>query len=980
MPEEKIKLKTKIWQFEILSIIAIISLSTFFIFLKLSYFIFIFLIEKSLNVNLVKYLMLTISLLTFILTNRKKFVLFRKYLDLIYVSRDSILPDEITKALPSAIDFIYGRKTGNYDLAQAHIKFTYEKTKNLPVFIFWKKYFNYKNLALLFGVFLLYKIQISNTISFEMFINPFKLIYFEDFFQIKAEKEILENEDFKLKIYPLKTISYIPELFIEDEKKEIQAKGNNFEFIEKSVKKSLKYYFKAKGIKSHNYFLNLIKNPEIKSTKLIISYPPYLERKKEKIDFLPETIEVIEGSLITFYFLTESNIAEIGAELKNLFSQNKKNEYLKKEKNTFVYSYMPKGKEEITFYFDFKDGKKINFASSIIQTLKDNPPECEIINYTSEVKLTPETLYQMNYYAQDDIGIKKISILKETLEGINEFLIENFSVYPTRKTGYYLISPLELKNKQKLNLQLKVEDLKKQICLSKKITISFNDKLETHYKNIQDIYKYTEKINELENILKNETLNLPQIRKNFENLEFKGQEIIKEIQDDLYFENWNKINIRNSINKIQEISKKKFNDFMENKISKEEILSELSSARENLLNSLKLENISTISQSLNPIDTSFEKINDILNKENITKQEIEQLKQEIANILNEINDLAKAFKNLNETKDIKEKIFNIPLQEIEKNAISLNEALEKGNLKDAKEYLKKMADSLKRSLSAMKEFKEYVYLQSKFNLMKKELEAINNRWEKIYEDEKLEFEENSRFSEDFYSKFEEKRKNTAEKLIKELFELENTTLTATQKQLIKQNISELKALTTSLTLIPSNENIQIANINQSLKVFSKYESFWEEKEKDFFKIHATAQEKILEEAKLLEKDIEKNFFDEKAISKLNLAITEMENAKNYLLDFDIINTISSQLKALNYLKQGQQELQNNINEFLNSFQESSKSIYSPYGTSGNYVKIPGKDEYIPPELLRKEVIKTLTEDIPSETKEILNQYYRNITK
>lgn len=72
-----------------------------------------------------------------------------------------------------------------------------------------------------------------------------------------------------------------------------------------------------------------------------------------------------------------------------------------------------------------------------------------------------------------------------------------------------------------------------------------------------------------------------------------------------------------------------------------------------------------------------------------------------------------------------------------------------------------------------------------------------------------------------------------------------------------------------------------------------------------------------------------------------------------------------------------------MEEFLKSFQNGASSSEGTAGHAGegrSGVKLPGREEYSPPELIRKEVIKSLGEKAPSENREKLEKYYKNITK
>jgi len=982
MSDVKLELKKRLilWQIESIFFKIIYNLIIFLLYSGIIYYLFLLIYKTEFNINFAKFSLLIILIAAFVIKKKKNFLYILKTIKLSYFSQEVVkLEPDLKLELQPAADFIQNKKIGNEELARAHIEITYKKAKDLPHLIFWKKYFNFKNLILFLASFLLVFISLKKEPSFFQFLNPFYIFKFENYFSIKAENELMENEDFNIKVCPKIYSLAKPYVYLNKTKREGILKYNCWEFKEQNIKEDIKYFLKSGGIKSNKYILKLIKKPEINSIKLIISPPKYLKKENEQFNFIPENIQIIESSILYFLFGNTLNVQSITIDLKSNEKKYSKNIEIFKNKNgEFTFSYIPLNEENIKFYINTNKGHKLEFATSQISIIKDNPPECEIFTDKKEIKIMRGLLYRLNYKVQDDLGIKAIYLIKEFNENkYKRNIMENNNEITNKKYGYYLISTLDFKENANYFYSIQAQDLKGQYCHSEKIKLSISNDIIKHDENINFISQYIGNIQELEKNIKNKNFNIAQNL--FKELKFSGENIIKNTENDYFFEKWNKKLIKNAISKIQTT----YDNFVNNKFSENEIIENISSAKNDLINAINLDNISNISQSFNPLNNTIEKAEDILNKEILSKEDIEELEMEISKILEEIKQLKEIYKEIEKDKIPKEeKIFNIPLDKMALNAISLNEALKKGDIKSAREYLKKLKDNINQALRVMKEFKEYSYENNQINLQLKLFSEISKKWDEIYQEEKNEFEKNAKFSEKNISIFEEKRKKDIENIKMELFEIKKSSLTIKQLKEIEKNIIEIEKPNPSLISISSSEIFSplIENINIKISKFSDFGNYWSDDEKAFFKKRLENQKEIRLNSIELKKEIIKTFFDEQILNKLNLAINEMETAENKLILYDISETISAQLKALNYLKQGQDELQKNIEDFKNSFKESSTSIENSYDLSSNNVKIPGKDDYIPQQLIKKEVIKSASEKISTEKKEIMEKYYKNITK
>ncbi|MEW6041176.1 MAG: DUF4175 family protein, partial [Elusimicrobiota bacterium] len=124
-------------------------------------------------------------------------------------------------------------------------------------------------------------------------------------------------------------------------------------------------------------------------------------------------------------------------------------------------------------------------------------------------------------------------------------------------------------------------------------------------------------------------------------------------------------------------------------------------------------------------------------------------------------------------------------------------------------------------------------------------------------------------------------------------------------------------------------------------------------------------------------------------SNLKSASKEMGKASENLTKGNTNEAITSERKALEYLTEGQQSLQNSM-QALGQMQSKQNKPMANFiqgkgsggimGVRTGYVELPKKEDYIPPKEFREELLNALKEKYPQTYSEIIKKYYRKLTE
>ncbi|MBI4802089.1 MAG: hypothetical protein HY796_06160 [Elusimicrobia bacterium] len=167
-------------------------------------------------------------------------------------------------------------------------------------------------------------------------------------------------------------------------------------------------------------------------------------------------------------------------------------------------------------------------------------------------------------------------------------------------------------------------------------------------------------------------------------------------------------------------------------------------------------------------------------------------------------------------------------------------------------------------------------------------------------------------------------------------------------------------------------------------------AFLEPAELEFFEPAAKRQDEIEAESGGLYAKIDGGYSGElaaKLLERLEKAGGHMRKASQALTDKEIRPAVSSQLKALEELELGGEDLDNML-QSLKKAQGSSAGSGRPSGVFARSadgmnvspVRLPKPGDYVPSGDLRKKVMDSLRERYPASRKELIEEYFKNITK
>ncbi|PIS47424.1 MAG: hypothetical protein COT17_03500, partial [Elusimicrobia bacterium CG08_land_8_20_14_0_20_51_18] len=298
---------------------------------------------------------------------------------------------ELAHYLPPAADFLEGKKRGSEELAVRHLEDSLEKARQVPLFLFSRKYFSGSGLKLLLAAALAASLPSGKNFTFADFAVPRGNARLEDFFSINpGNLEMIEEQDFELYVCPVKPFGGEPALRLGTALKKMSKNGPCFEYGEKKVSGDFEYRLSAGGLKSERYSVKVFREPGFASVRTRVFPPRYLGKNPEDYDFIPESLEVPEGAKVSFEFFSPREVGSLSAEIK----RGENSPPLRKALGVstgggYFLEYLPPGDAVVSFYIGSKNGYSGLFSRSEIKVSPDAPPTCAILDYSPEARMLP---------------------------------------------------------------------------------------------------------------------------------------------------------------------------------------------------------------------------------------------------------------------------------------------------------------------------------------------------------------------------------------------------------------------------------------------------------------------------------------------------------------------------------------------------------------------------------------------------------------
>ncbi|MFN3966832.1 MAG: DUF4175 family protein, partial [Endomicrobiia bacterium] len=466
-----------------------------------------------------------------------------------------------------------------------------------------------------------------------------------------------------------------------------------------------------------------------------------------------------------------------------------------------------------------------------------------------------------------------------------------------------------------------------------------------------------------------------------------------------------------------------------------------------LSNAEKLNNLSEeLQNGIKSLDDP--KIAKELNK---TLDEIDHIMEEINKLIQKMpKELPEEFINQQAVKQIN----TSEIQNISKN---IRDALNRSDISKALEYAKLLQQQLQNMLNTLKtassnvkfdsadslfietinktltQFKEIIESQSK--IVEETLEIENIRQKKVLKKQEdifyklIELQnksikmtkktiENSRKIDSFFIR--DQYINIANR---NLLKMENVLKEFTAKKIVKSKewLNEIiiefdnaMNIINNYSINLSTENVQQKDICNSIlsetqeikkieqdilkELNSEIKIEFSKTEKDRINKIAEKQKETKNKTIELDRSVQKLSRKTSMISseisyRLKSAFSEMQNAEDKLTAEETNSALVSEQKALQYLTEGSdfmqqagQQISENIQKFgqpIAGFLQSAKESDSSGGIFGvrlGHVKLPDINEYLPPKEFREELLKSLKEKYPENYQEIIKQYYKKLTE
>ena len=503
-----------------------------------------------------------------------------------------------------------------------------------------------------------------------------------------------------------------------DQKYYIKNLGEGrFEYTFPNVKESFSFYFDSNGVRSHNYFLEMIPTPVITSFEMYLDYPAYTHKKDEFVKNTGNAI-VPRGTRI-HWKLKGQNTETITIRTDSVVNFNTSN------KVDFDFS------ERVFRSFDYEITSSNSYITEYesvkykIEVLKDAFPKIEVRSNIDSIARG-----RANFYGQlsDDYGINKLNLVYYDRQNPSEQFIYTIEVNTSSFEDFYYVFPDGITLNEGIDYEMYFEVFDNDAILgsksSKSNTFHYYNKTEGELKD-KLLEEQQETLEDLENTLEKNEENRKEIQEFQESLQknsemnwndqkqldnfIERQEQYQEMmekQRDALEENLQEqpLSTNPALNEKKKDIEERIKE-AEDLAKKNELLEELKKLAEKLDKEELTKKLKELSEQNRQNDRSLERLLE-LTKRFYVEQKANQIKEKIEELAKEQEDLSKENESTSEEqKDLNKKFDTIEkeLQKLDKDNKELKKPLDLPKTQKDQESIKEEMEGAKEDLKNSEE-------------------------------------------------------------------------------------------------------------------------------------------------------------------------------------------------------------------------------------------------------------------------------------
>jgi len=509
-------------------------------------------------------------------------------------------------------------------------------------------------------------------------------------FVIKNNKlEVLQGKSYKVQIMTVGSV--VPseaKIIFNNQQYYTQNNGNGtFSYTFLDVQKSIIFYIESNGIRSKNYYLDLINTPIIQNISLELIYPRYIGKRNEIIKN-SGNLTVPQGTKIRW------NVTTVQTDSVAFINQQKRSFFKERSPGKFQFSKQilnPLKYKIASSNLYLKDYESLSFSVDVI---KDESPS---IYVKSNIDSVSRGTVQFAGQISDDYGLTKLQLVYYNQKKPQEQNKVDLQISNENIQTFFYQFPDGL-------------DLQKGVDYELFFQVFDNDGVNGNKKTRSNTFSYRQKtIDELEEELLQEQKNTINNLENTIQNQQKQQKELSQIQQDLQ----NKKNIHwNDKRKVQRFIKRQeqYKKMMQRQTDKlQENLDDKNDVNKNLQN--KKEELQKRIEELKKLDKQqklldeIQKLAEQLNKEDLVKKakELAQQNKQQERSLEKTLELVKRFYVEQKTMQIANKLEELSKQQEKLQQKEESTLEEQNEIKKEFDFLKKELEELKIDNEKLKE-------------------------------------------------------------------------------------------------------------------------------------------------------------------------------------------------------------------------------------------------------------------------------------
>ncbi len=554
-------------------------------------------------------------------------------------------------------------------------------------------------------------------------------------FQFNLQNESLlafKNEDFEVKV-AITGESIPSEVFLNYGERKVKLAGSNshiFAFTFEKIQKDVEIYFSAAGFNSKTYEIKVVNRPNIKNFEVELNYPAYLNLKHERLSNIGN-FQIPEGTKIKWYFETIStdNFGISFDKEKAEEVQMSGNQLFTLEKQLFK-----SANYSLQLTNDY--GQNRDLIQYSIKVIKDQYPKIDLQQHQDTVLYN---LIVLGGQISDDYGLTRLNLyykITDANNSKNKFTRQPIKIDRTKnQQSFYFqwqLDSLKLSSGQNLEYYLTISDndgingSKTSKTGTFKFKVPDAEKVKENIKNAsQSTENQIDKSIEEAKTLKEDLQKAEDRLKGKKQLSWQEQKLLEDIVE-------KKQELEKEINKLQQ----NFKDFSEMKERFDE------KAEENKRISEKMEQLQQLMDELLDEETKrlYEELQELLeekNNLNDIKDIVEKLNQKEFNLENELERSLELFKRLKYEQKLEENIHEsneLSEEQKELSEETLDKNADNSDLKEKQEELKKKLEELKKNIEEQNKLNQDLKNPNSPADLEKELDSANQSMEKSMEE------------------------------------------------------------------------------------------------------------------------------------------------------------------------------------------------------------------------------------------------------